>query len=259
MANDLYSLPEVYELAFSFRDYKSAVDFLTATAAKAGLNKITSVVEYGCGPGQYCREFARRGVRSYGIDLSADMVLYANRKSDEENIPCEVVEGDMRDLVLDKPVDLACCMMATVGYLYTNDDILTHLRTVEQSLSAGGIYVIELPHPKGLFEDVKTTHDQWEIESENIKLTIDWCNNARFNPMTEIDTGTVKFDWEQDGESYSHEAIDATRRISKGLIDALIDQSGCFEIVDRYGDIKLDQPFDNTKKSWRMVLVLRRN
>jgi SAM-dependent methyltransferase len=259
MGNDLYSLPEIYELAFSFRDYTEAVDFLIGAAKRAGLTEITSMVEYGCGPGQYCREFARRGVQSLGIDLSPEMVLYANLRADAADLPCEIVEGDMRTLVLDHPVDFACCMMATFGYLYTNDDVLTHLKTAAKNLKTAGIYVIELPHPKGLFGIEETTHDQWEMEGDGIKLSIDWCNDARFDPLTEIDTGTVKFSWEQGGESLSHEAIDSTRRIPKGLIDALVQQSGCFEIVERYGDVKLDQPFDNTKKSWRMVLVLRKS
>ena len=258
MGNGLYSIPHIYELAFSFRDYVKAVDFLASAAKRAGLARIESMIEYGCGPGQYCREFALRGVRSWGVDLSPDMVLYANRKADEAGVSCEAVEGDMRTLAIDQPLDLACCMMATFGYLHTNQDILAHLKTVAANLNAGGIYIIELPHPKGLYGDEKATHDQWEIEGSGISLSIDWCNDARFDPVTEIDTGTVRFVWKENGKSYSHEATDATRRISRGLIDALVEQSGCFEIVERFGDLNLDQPFDNTKKSWRMVLALRK-
>ena len=76
-----YSLPEIYEIAFSFRDYPKTVDSIIAICAKAGLTRIESAIELGCGPGQYCREFARRKIQSYGIDLSSEMVSYVKARS----------------------------------------------------------------------------------------------------------------------------------------------------------------------------------
>jgi len=258
MSDPLYAVPEIYELAFTFRDYHAAVDFLTAAAKSAGLTRINSMVEYGCGPGQYCREFAQRGVSSYGIDLSPEMALYANKCADAKELPCQIIEADMRTIRLEQPVDLACCMMATFGYLHKNDDIIMHLQTVAANLKHGGIYIVELPHPKGIFGGAKATHDQWEMERDGIKLSIDWCGDCRFDPLTELDTGTVRMAWEKDGQPHSHSAIDTTRRISRGLIEALVQLSGHFEIVNMYGDLRLDQPFDNSKKSWRMVVVIRK-
>ncbi len=76
MTNSPYQYPELYELAFSWRDYSNAVDFISEAAALAGLTEIRSMVELGCGPGQYCREFARRGVTAYGVDSSPEMALW---------------------------------------------------------------------------------------------------------------------------------------------------------------------------------------
>jgi len=88
------------------------------------------MVEFGCGPGQYCREFARNGVKAYGVDISPEMIAYIRSKCLEEKLDCTVIEADFRNFNLKQPVDLAVCMMATFGYLLTNEDIINHFHAV---------------------------------------------------------------------------------------------------------------------------------
>jgi len=258
MTDSPYCVAEVYDIAFTFRDYSKAVDFLIEASLQAGLTKVSSMVELGCGPGQYCREFSRRGITSYGIDRSPEMVLYAWKLCEQEKLTCQIIEADCLSFNLPQPVDLAVCMMATFNLLLTNDDTIAHLRNVADNLIEGGLYIIELNHPRDIFQARSSTNYEWEIERDGIKVKTNWGSDATIDPLTEIETGTIIYTVEKDGAFEQFVSRERWRDVSFGLISALIELSGRFKIIATYGDLDLAVPFDNDKKAWRMVLVLRK-
>jgi len=258
MANKFYEIPEAYDLAFSWRDYAKTVNFITDAAESAGSGQIKSMVELGCGPGQYCREFARRGVTATGLDLSDAMLGYARKLIDSEGLSCELVKADFRQYTLKQPVDLAICMMSTFNYLLTNEEIVGHFKSVAANLSPNGIYLIELPHPKDVYAQHDPDRNKWQMEKDDLKVEVNWGATQSFDPITEIDNLTVILVVEKDGRQTVHESPDRQRSLGFGVISALIELSGCFDITAIYGDIDTAIPFDNSKKSWRMVLVLKK-
>ncbi|MFH1687683.1 MAG: class I SAM-dependent methyltransferase [bacterium] len=258
MNSNPYQVPELYELAFSWRDYVKAVDFLIEAARRSGRSSVGSMVELGCGPGQYCREFARRGGTAYGVDLAPEMALYAQKCFDEGNLPGYILEADMRDFRLEQPVDLACCMMNTFGLLQTNQDALANLNAVASNLTPDGIYIIEISHPRDVFRKPETVDNTWKMENGSGKLQIDWASDPDFDPITELAKGTVTMTWEKDGQTTVHQAPESFRSYTFGLMRALVELSGRFKIGNVYGDLDVEVPFDNAKKAWREVLVLRK-
>jgi len=258
MSESAYSRPEIYELAFSFRDYPKAVDFLTEAAAAAGMSSIGSMVELGCGPGQYCLEFARRGVTSFGVDLSPEMVAYTQAKADDEKLPCQLIEADMRAFSLPQPLDLAVCMMATFHLLRTNRDVIEHFDSVADNLTDMGLYIIELSHPKDMFSPGSATRNKWTMDDGLVKVDTEWGCDAVIDPLTEINTGTVHFKVKHPTLVEEFSFQEQWREIPAGLIRALIELSGRFKIAAMYGDLDMNVPFDNSDKAWRMVIVLRK-
>ncbi len=256
MTSNPYERPDLYERAFAWRDYAKSVDFLIEASRLAGLDCIGGMVELGCGPAQYAREFARRGITAYGVDSSPEMALYAQKYFDDEELPGYILEADMRDFRLEQPVDLAACMMSTFGLLLTNNDILDHFAAVVNVLRDGGVYVIELPHPKYVFRQGSSKENKWEVEDG--ALRIDWASDATFDPVTEVSTGTVRFTELKDGVEHIHEASESWRGLTLGLLRALVDHSGSLKIAGMYGDLDTRVPFDNCKESWRLVMVLRK-
>jgi len=258
MNDSPYSLPQIYELAFSFRDYPQAVDFLIAASGAAGLSKIGSMVELGCGPGQYCREFARRGATSFGVDLSQEMVAYTQQCCKDENLPCEIIKADMRAFSLPATVDLAVCMMATFHLMPTNDDIISHFGAVADCLTPGGLYIVELSHPKDIYRPESCAGNQWTMEDNYCSVTTDWASDSVLDPLSELRNGTVTFKIKHPTRTETHSSTESWREISVGLIHALVAWSGRFRIVATYGDLDLSVPFDTDPKAWRMVLVLQK-
>lgn len=258
MTKSAYQLPEIYEIAFGFRDHVKAVDFIVEACRQSGLDEIELMVDLGCGPGQYCREFARRSIPAWGVDNSPQMIAYASEKCLSEKLPCELIEADIRRFSLPRPVSLAVCMMDSLSCLLTNQDLLENFDSVSDNLADGGIYLIELTHPRDIFSVGQSTRNNWEIEHEGTRLEIDWCSDGIVDPLTEIASGTVKFHWHRGGETESYQALHESRNITLGLLRSLIDRSERFKIAAMYGDLDVNQPFDNTKKSWRMIVLLRK-
>lgn len=256
MSSNPYQRPDLYERAFAWRDYSRSVDFIIAAAQLAGLESLKGMVELGCGPAQYAREFGRRGITAYAVDSCPEMALYSQRYYDDEGLPGYVLEADMRHFGLEQPVDLAICMMSTFGLLLTNTDISDNFAATARALRDGGVYLIELPHPKHVFRQGSSKENKWEMEEG--ALRIDWASNATFDPMTEISTGSVRFTELKSGVEHVHEASESWRGMTLGVLRALIELSGCFKIAGMYGDLDVNVPFDNSRKSWRLVVVLRK-
>ncbi len=256
MKKSPYTIPEIYEIAFNFRDFKEAVDFLVESAKSTGLKNIDAMVELGCGPGQYCSEFAKREIVSFGLDISPEMINYLNQKS--RNLSCNGIEGDFRNFKLPQKVKLAVCMMDTFSHLLTNRDVIDHLNSVADNLTSQGVYIIELTHPRDFLTQEKSTKNVWTMERDGISVSTDWGSDPTVDPLTEIATSNVLIKVEKDGKSDSFEFETETRLYTAGLMRALIEMSGRFNITTMYGDLNIDQPFDNSKKSWRMILVLKK-
>ncbi len=258
MNTSIYTLPEIYDIAFSFRDYTKAVDFLIEAAALAGLSDISSMAELGCGPAQYCREFSRRGITAFGVDYTDEMVTYAQKLTSDERRTCEIIKADIRSFRLPQRVELAVCMMATFHCLLSNKDIVSHLNSVADNLKENGLYIIEMNHPRQIFNQSPSAQNTWEVEQEGIKVRTDWASDATVDPLTEIGEGTVTFTVEKDNKTEEFTCTEQWHEISLGLMRALLELSGRFHIAAMYGDLDTAVPFDNDKKAWRMILVLRK-
>ena len=75
MSGNIYSAPRVYDLAFSYRNYEREVSELMAwhRDVSRGGRPPESVLELACGPGRHMLEFARAGIRGWGVEISEAM------------------------------------------------------------------------------------------------------------------------------------------------------------------------------------------
>lgn len=258
MAQTPYSYPFIYDIAFRWRDYENACDFLTQAAAEAGLTKIDSMLELGCGPGQYCREFSRRGAVGVGLDLQPEMITYGNQLETQSPTGCVFLEGDMRMFELEEPVDLAVCMMDTICLMLTNEDMIQHLREVHRAVKPGGVYILEMGHPRDVFNAGESQRAEWEMEAEGLSVKVQWNTESSFDPLTQVATGVTRYTVTGPNLSEVLESPVQERAIGWGLFQALVAAAGGWEIAGAYGTISTSQPFDNSKDSWRMIPVLRR-
>jgi SAM-dependent methyltransferase len=254
-----YDRPEIYDIAFDFRDLAQECDALDAICEKYRGGKPKSFVDLACGSGFHCVTYAGRGLNSYGIDVNPVTLDYARGKAERAGAPVHFLQEDMREFTLPEPVDLAFCAMASFHYLLTNDDILRHLRSVARNLTPGGLYVIEASHPRDTFRIGKSLQNEWEAQRGETVVHSHWgYEDDPYDPITQIARCHINLEVKQNGRSTKMDFIDLNRALTHQEFVLLIAKSGVFDAVAWLGTLNVGQPFDNSKQSVRMIPVLRK-
>ncbi|MBD3298574.1 MAG: methyltransferase domain-containing protein [candidate division Zixibacteria bacterium] len=255
---DYYSQAEAYDTAFGFRDLDFECDTLDALCEQFRGAKPRSFADLGCGPAYHGIHYATRGLRTYGLDINPHMIEYARAKAKRFGTKVEFVQGDMREFDLPEPADLAMCAIATIHYLLTNEDMITHLRSVARNLTDGGIYVFEANHPRDVFNIARSAKNEWEFEGRDISVITSWGVDEQFDPITQLATSTIHMEVKRgtDTQTYDFENLDRCHTHQE--LKLLIEQSGVFEPMTWLGALDVKQPLDNSKESWRMIPVLRK-
>lgn len=262
----VYDLAEVYDIAFDFRDLDAECDALDAICEKYRGGRPESFLDVACGPGYHCITYANRGRRSLGLDLNPTMLDYARAKAGRSRCAGsstgaapQFVHADMRDFTLAQPVDLMFCGMSSIHYLLTNDDIARHLRAAARNLTPGGLYVIEAEHPRDTFGVGQSLKHEWEARRGETTVRTRWGgDDDQFDPISQTTRITVRMDVSKDGDTKTYEFTNVDRRLTKQELAALVENSGVLEAAAWLGVLNVDQPFDNSKQSIRMVPVLRK-
>lgn len=262
---DFYRNAKAYDIAFGDRDFSDECDFLEWCLKEHSNLEIDKLqdkafLELASGPSHHAIEMAKRNWRSIAIDNSDDMLAYATELAKEANVNIEAINADMIEYKLDKPVAMVATMMESIAHVLTNDQMVSHMRSVADSLLPGGIYIIEATHPDGFFPDDEA--NIWTEKRDGMKVQITFGE-----PDDEYDYITQQWDvttrlriWNGTGEEYVDENKVRLRWYLAQEIKALIDLSGAFEDYWFYGNVYSipPQPFDNSDDSDSMVIVLRK-
>jgi ubiquinone/menaquinone biosynthesis C-methylase UbiE len=148
----LYSKAYYYDIAFE-RDVTREVDFALAVYQSLHHSLPGSALEIACGPAYHARALAKRGIHSIGLDFQVDMINLAKARAQADGLQLDWIVGDMRQFHLDHEVDLMLTMFDGLDGLLTNEDILHHLQSVGRNLNPGGVYIVEIAHPRDINYD----------------------------------------------------------------------------------------------------------
>lgn len=255
--NALYQRAFYYDIALN-RDVSREVEFIHAVYRHFAHSSLQSVLEIACGPGYHARAFARQGVHAVGLDLQPDMIAFAREKAEAEALDVTWLAADMRQFKLPAAVDVAISLFDALDALTDNRDLVQHLRCVAANLSPGGLYVVDLTHPR----DVSLTqygNFSYGGERDGIHVEITW---ATTKPKIDLVKGIAYTGLEVSIDDNGHQIViqdsAAERLFVPQEIQLLADLSAAFRVAGWYGDFNLDQPLDMSPQSTRMIAVLQK-
>jgi len=258
--DQIYERARCYDVAFGFRDVAAECDALLALATQHLGRAPSSVLELAAGPARHAREFARCGLAATALDAVPAMLEYALAHAAREGVSLQVACADMVDFTLPRRFDLIVLLMDSSSYLLDNDAVLRHLACVFRHLVPGGVYVLEMSHPRDAFGVGASNDTHWTSEADGLHVTMRWGQDGDvFDPVTQIDEVTVTMDWSLAGDSGQVVERARQRRFTANEVEALIRASGDFEIVAWRGLLAPPLAFDNAPAARRMIPVLRAN
>ncbi|KAG2498731.1 hypothetical protein HYH03_003471 [Edaphochlamys debaryana] len=269
----IYARPELYDIAFSYRDFKSESKFLLDVQRQhGGGGKLNSVLELGCGPARHLAGLARAGVpKLVGMDLSTDMLGHARSVVAKELGPrasaVELLQMDMAefDLPQHRDLDMVMCLLGTFCHLLDTQQAIACFKATAAHLRPGGLFLLELPHPGDLFDGSLIIgdggRDVWEVPMPgpgNKKVFVEWgAELDNFDPVTQIlfRTVTVNVLAGDTAEDVVEEVV-PYRQYTVRELELLAGMAG-LSTAGLYGEMRVGVDLEH-EDAYRMVAVFKK-
>jgi SAM-dependent methyltransferase len=103
-----------------------------------------SVLDACCGPGRHSLEFASRGYRVTGIDITEAYLEAARESAAAYGVDARFLNVDLRYFSADRPFDFALNLYTSFGYFADPADDRATLRRIRGALKSGGALVLEM-------------------------------------------------------------------------------------------------------------------
>ncbi len=106
------------------------------------------ILDLGCGTGRILLPLVRDAHEVVGVDASPTMLarLKARLKKNEAS-KAEIVEGDIRQISLQRKFPLVLCAFNTMMHLYERRDVEAFLAVVRAHLTPDGIFAFDVMNP----------------------------------------------------------------------------------------------------------------
>jgi hypothetical protein len=106
------------------------------------------------------------------------------------------------------------------------------LTCVAAQLAPGGLYVIEMSHPRDAFGVGASTRSHWSSEAGGLRMDMQWgAEGDVFDPITQVDDIAVTMAWSGPGGNGQFVERVRQRRFTANEFDALVRAASGFDIV----------------------------
>ncbi len=113
-------------------------------------------LDIGCGGGWFTRAFARAGYTMTGLDVSPEMLNFAQEKAMKEGVRGEYLLGDITKFRTPKKFDFATAINDCVNYIPKNK-LDAAFKNIKAALKKGGIFLFDISSEKKFKEKIANT------------------------------------------------------------------------------------------------------
>lgn len=171
MSEQYSNLAAFYDLLNDGVNYDKWFDFINNALDRGGFTP-NSVLDLACGTGEMALRFARKGIETVAVDLSAEMLSLAKQKADNEKLDVLFLNQDMAEFELYGTVDLVVCCLDSVNYLTSPSAVVSCFSNVHNYLNPGGYFIFDI-NSEYKFENIYADN-AYVYEIDNLFCT--WQN-----------------------------------------------------------------------------------
>ncbi|MNQ58805.1 dTDP-3-amino-3,4,6-trideoxy-alpha-D-glucopyranose [compost metagenome] len=226
-----------YHILYKDRNYREAQVFMDNLTHYLNLPEKAKVLDLACGKGRHSIYLNQLGYDVLGADLSENSIAEASKNSNET---LHFKVHDMREPFEEK-FDAIFNLFTSFGYFESDDDNLTTLKAIKESLSEYGFAVIDFMNVPNVIEN---------LVPEETK-TVDEID---FHIKRYVEDGHIfkEIDFEDQGRKYHF--TEKVKALTLKDFQDLMDEAGIF-LLDIFGDYKLKK-FHKTE-SERLIMIFK--
>ena len=133
----------IYDILMDDVDYSAWAEYYLKLLDMAGVRP-EKLCDCACGTGAMSVEFALRGIRVTGADISGEMLEQAQRRARLTGVRAMFIEQDMCALELPRPVDALVCACDGVNYLTDDDRLNAFFKRAYDAIRPGGALAFDI-------------------------------------------------------------------------------------------------------------------
>ncbi len=226
-----------YHILYKDRDYKEAQVFMDNLTHYLNLPEEAKILDLACGKGRHSVYLNSLGYDVTGADLSENSIKEASKS---ENSTLHFKVHDMRD-VCDSKYDAIFNLFTSFGYFESDDDNLTTLKAIKNSLTEYGFACIDFMNVDFVIEN---------LVAEEVKTV----ENIDFHIKRYVKDNHIfkEIDFEDNGEKFHFtEKVQALRLAD---FEKMMEEAEIY-LLDIFGNYKL-QPFYKNQ-SERLIMIFK--
>jgi SAM-dependent methyltransferase len=226
-----------YHILYKDRDYEEAQLFMDNLTQYLNLPEDAKILDLACGKGRHSIYLNTLGYDVTGADLSENSIAEAS-KSANNKLHFEV--HDMR-LPFEQKFDAVFNLFTSFGYFENDEDNLTTLKAIRDSLGEYGFAVID-------FMNVKQVVDN--LVPEEVKTV----EGITFHIKRYVKDNYIYKDiaFEDKGQQYNF--TEKVKALTLENFEALMEEAGIF-LLDIFGDYKLHKFYKNDSE--RLIMIFK--
>ena len=226
-----------YHILYKERNYREAQIFMDNLTHYLNLPEKAKVLDLACGKGRHSIYLNQLGYEVVGADLSENSIAEAT-KNENNSLHFEV--HDMREPFEDK-FDAIFNLFTSFGYFENDQDNLTTLKAMKESLTDHGFAVID-------FMNVN------QVIGSLVPDEVKTVDGIEFHIKRYLSEGHIykEIDFEDQGEKFHF--TEKVKALTLQDFEEMMEEAGIF-LLDIFGDYKLKK-FHKTD-SERLIMIFK--
>jgi SAM-dependent methyltransferase len=257
MERSIYEFPEIFRRVHMEKpgDIEREAEFLQQVWGRHLRRPVRRALDIACGNSPHGQILARAGLKVVGIDRSPTMIAAGRAESrglGQMRLYRRQIE---RFRLPEKQFDAAFFMSETFPVIVSNQDLMSHFKSVAKLLRRGGLYCVDIDRHDGI--DLVRGRKLWRHRTVRLGRTrvgvreyhrpIAW--HEVLHSIYELEC-TIHF---PDRTVVTRDLIPVRYTIPP-LMELAARASGCFEMIACYSDLSFTTPLNQCYGRWLAVL-----